>query len=814
MDKFNSIEMQGGYFNEPFKLDFFSNNNQNREKEQKNGRVILIYGENGSGKTSIAEALNNQDTENSIYKVNYYLDDKKLSNYNIPKKNTYVYDEEFIDTKVKYSEKDQKAKNLKAVVMFGEQVDVDKEIDDLSREESELSNNINHEQEKLNNLRKEIDETFDLLKYNLQIDGGWADLERKIRGGAKKASVTKSNINEIFSVTQNVKDIETLKKEFHTRLSLYKSQKSRNAILIDEIEVTLIDYDIFEEIRHLLNKEYKQPIRDSTLKWLEEQLRVRGTVFYEDVIEVMESKNEDQCPYCLQKIDLDQKETVLSQLNQLLDDNIKKLNIKIETYIKLLEENMVKIIETDKYNALGEKVFLDITKINDEIELFNNALEIMCEKLKEKKEKPFLEVEIDFPELKIDEDVNRINHIVREYNNSLLNIEKTKDELLLLNKQIMIKQFSAQYNAYIKKQDEYVQIEHIIEKLERKKEKYIDRIKELRQKKMNINFALEIINDYLTFIFWDNQRLKLKPSDSGGYEVWSKGVHVELSRLSIAERNIISLCYFFSKLKEDKDLKDKTPKLIVIDDPVSSFDSQNRIGIISFIKSRIKHLISENNLNKIILLTHDFFTLIQIEKALSDVNSELINKENYLIYKLQNKKLTIIQTKKYNNITELLCISAFFSFGENSDNLEINIGNMLRRVVEGYFSFNYKYSVTDIFNKAEIVSKIDEERREYYQDKMYRLFLHGESHLEDQVRTGIGNEVEIYISLEEKRNLSKDILCFLYELNDLFIKRHLASINNYTNNELNNSKVLSLIQDHLGRISSFIEENKLYKHKI
>ena len=801
MNRFDSIKIKGGYFDTPCNINFYKinkdNKNKKNNKKQINGRVVLIYGENGSGKTSIANAISRQHVEESEYVLNYYKEQKPLMDYKISPKNIFVYNEEFTNGKVMYDEK-----NLKAIVMFGKQVEIDDKLKKLFEKKRNLEENLKQEEEKLNN--NDSDQQFEFLKTTLQKDGGWADLEKQIQGKTQKASVTKKNIDDIFEEygKEDNTDLDDLRKEFHSKFSLFTNQIRENAECLDRIVIPSVEREIIEEIVTLLKKEYKQPINDNTLKWLEKQLKHRGIEFYREVKKVMSSENEDRCPFCLQKIDSTQKETVLRQLNKLLDDSIKELNKKIDEYIEFLKISKIESIKVEKYRNLGDESINKIHQINDEIKDFNDKLEDLKIKLEEKKDKPFLILELpELPNIEIYDKVDEINQLIDTYNEGLSNIEKTKEELSKLNKKIVAREYGEHYKLYKVIMKQIETIRKNIDKIKKEIIKCNQKIDELNHEKKNTKIALEIINDYLSFIFWDKDRLKLKPSkDEGYYEVWSKGVHVELSKLSIAERNIISLCYFFSTLKEERGLDDKTSKLIVIDDPVSSFDSQNKVGIISFLKSRIKGLIEENTSNKLILLTHDMYTMLQIQKSLDDINSQIINQIKYFIYHLRDKQLKNMNVEKYNYISELICTSAYFAFGEDSDYLGINIGNMLRRIIEGYSNFNYKYSVTDIFNKSEISAKLNKQRIEYYQDKMFRLFLHGESHLEDQIRTGVGNENELFISLEEKKNLSRDILCFLYEIDELFLKRHLAQIAAFTNNKLNDTKVLKHIKEHLEKI--------------
>ena len=50
--------------------------------------------------------------------------------------------------------------------------------------------------------------------------------------------------------------------------------------------------------------------------------------------------------------------------------------------------------------------------------------------------------------------------------------------------------------------------------------------------------------------------------------------------MSLGERNIIALCYFFTQILSNQDIGKlyQDEELVVIDDPISSFDFENKVG--------------------------------------------------------------------------------------------------------------------------------------------------------------------------------------------------------------------------------------------
>lgn len=104
----------------------------------------------------------------------------------------------------------------------------------------------------------------------------------------------------------------------------------------------------------------------------------------------------------------------------------------------------------------------------------------------------------------------------------------------------------------------------------------------------------------------------------------------------------------------------------------------------------------------------------------------------------------------------------------------MTIGNVLRRVLEAYGTFNYRTGIIQLTKDKKILNKINNNRKELYENMLFRLLLNDLSHSEDvskESNTG-GVESERY-SLKEKKEISKLVLCFLYELDNLHLEKHL-----------------------------------------
>ena len=65
---------------------------------------------------------------------------------------------------------------------------------------------------------------------------------------------------------------------------------------------------------------------------------------------------------------------------------------------------------------------------------------------------------------------------------------------------------------------------------------------------------------------------------------------------------------------------------------------------------------------------------------------------------------------------------------------------------------------------------------------MYRLVLNNESHFQDLIRSAPETMLWGHLSVDEKKRMAKDVLCFIYQINKLHLISHL--------NELPNVKIV------------------------
>jgi wobble nucleotide-excising tRNase len=212
-------------------------------------------------------------------------------------------------------------------------------------------------------------------------------------------------------------------------------------------------------------------------------------------------------------------------------------------------------------------------------------------------------------------------------------------------------------------------------------------IKIIKGRLSNEILGLSEFNDKL-WKFLGRNDLSLERRNESGYLVKRNNTEEAKSRsLSEGERTAIALVYFITKLKENGNKIEDT--IIVIDDPVSSFDSNHLFHANFFIKNECE------NAMQLFVLTHNFrFFTLQKEWIKGTNNQHCL----YLIKPIITKNLRNGNIENADNVLDYfdseyhLLFSEVKKFCDNPQTDYITthtIANICRQLLESFLTFKY-----------------------------------------------------------------------------------------------------------------------------
>ena len=147
--------------------------------------------------------------------------------------------------------------------------------------------------------------------------------------------------------------------------------------------------------------------------------------------------------------------------------------------------------------------------------------------------------------------------------------------------------------------------------------------------------VIEYINRLLDIVF-GKEVMQIESAKNHGYYVKNGQELVKPSRLSVGEQNVLSLCYFFATLAQGKifttcvqsenlEFSLIENQIVVLDDPVSSFDDGNKYGITSLLGYLCQSILNKSSKTKLIIMTHDSSFALNMSKMINAIDSNKLS---------------------------------------------------------------------------------------------------------------------------------------------------------------------------------------------
>lgn len=668
----------------------------------------IFFGTNGSGKTSLSAWIAENTTGVRKFDTNYVLDN--ISTVDTMRGVELIVGAERIDTEEMIHNLEEANNNLK------------KRNDKIISEELEYKNKI---YEYMNSTLDEAREKFRLTKKINQKKKAREQTLEALRGWA----------NDIKNLNSDVSSSEDIEKTLNILKSEYDS------ITFDfELSKNVNDERI-EEVAQLLHAEIIRPDYEMTMTlkdWLEKGIELH-------------SHGENICKFCQNKFDSQSiKENILSKLHSNYTSSIESLESN-KTLLKRLKQNLEEQPDVCK----------DIC-VEEAINNFNAAIEIISQKLRSPSE-----IINQVPEF-FDSYLSAIEHIssIKEKFEIQIRIqEKLLENIESVAKSWVGKQILNEYSI------EEVQNQLILYRnsINNNNEAISENEEWITQKRPtgNLKPFAELVNHEFKVIGLD---FKIEISDDT-YIIKSRdNFKICTKDLSEGERRLLGFLHFYYDLYLEPmvSLKDGI-EVVLIDDPITSLDSDNRYYMTELLNSFIDILIKFDK--QIFIFTHssiDFHNFGYSVKQ--DLLKAVISKDvnGYSEIKKENPN----NIKNYSNYYKSNFKQLYnFSKLNNSQIVQfpnsIQFGNKGRLVLESHARSNYclENATTRSFDKLVKFYKIPDNKRDKFKKMLdiINSLSHGLSYYDFEVNN---------ISSKEIRDAIRVLIGVMYQ-ND---KNHVATM--------------------------------------
>ncbi|GAA8064667.1 ATP-binding protein [Helicobacter pylori] len=653
--------------------------------------INFIYGANGSGKTTTSSFLKNL-AENGIEDK---FANSKIAWYNNESLKIEVYNKQFKEEQFRNSQ-------VKGIFTLGKKTNENLEKIEIKKE------SINKENEKkikneaslqvLTQKKEKEEKDFADRCWEKLYKKNEEDFKETLEGFKRKEKFKEKILKEFENDKYNQSEIVGLEKLKEKIEIVFGENQTELALL----ECNLTDFDFIEN--HSIWEQKIVGSGDAAIADLIKKLSNEDWVAWgREYI-----KDNSICPFC-------QKETITEEFKKQLEsyfdtsyqESTETIKENMEHYASITAralERLDKIVETEQKNQQ--------TKLNTES--FKRIVETLKSKIngnqqkmhdKSKEMSRSFELESTKNEIKEIRDlIDTANQQIAKHNEIIKNIKNQKKTCVEQTWKFLVNEFKSDIQEYDKKrcglEKGISNLNEEIRENQEKIKKLENEIRELEKNMMSIKPIVDEINTLLKGYGFTNFGLACT-EDEKSYRIQREDGQLVGETLSEGEVTFITFLYYYHLTKgslEENDISKN--KVLVIDDPISSLDSNILFIVSVLVKDLMKETMEEKtNIKQIIILTHNtyFYKEITSKYDLKRYQGKysfwIINKDNNI------SKIKDYEENPIKNSYELLWQEVKQAKENNIS--WVSLQNVMRRIIEYYFrilgGFKHNHNLSECF---------------------------------------------------------------------------------------------------------------------
>ena len=644
--------------------------------------INVIFGENGTGKTTISRILNAPDNFSDCIV-------EQETGKTLP---VLVYNRDFCNTNL------SELNNIAGVYTLGkDNVENQHMLEAQQKEYQELKDKIEQNKKRINSINNELtklESAFFALCWNdILHSTNYSKFVKIFEGGRNSQKKFAQLI-----ITHYEHRITTQKTLEDLSLS-YDTIFAKEPQPIDVITYTAPDVNDIE-----VNSIWSTPIIGHA------DVDIAGLIKRYDISDwvqkgktIIQHNNLDVCPFCQQPID----ESFIKKLELLFDD---RYDAQRRTLTQL-EERYKSVLNPfiNKCRSILENTelikFFSATSLSENLNKLIVLFRSNTEKITSKILEPSRSISLNQSNDLLNTIISIIEAGIQKINLHNQAIKNIKTERDVLSNEIwsyIVCEHSSAIETFLKSSNNMRSKTQTLESQINDDNQTLQQINaeiiRLKSSMTSIETAIESINATLKFFNLTN--FKLERKDQFRYTIKRYTGEDVNDTLSEGEKTFISFLYFYQLIKGGRTAANTNEdKIVVIDDPISSLDSNILYVVSSLIKELLKDISKDSsNVKQIFILTHNVFFHHDVTQRNRN-NNERDKYAFWILYRTHNvTKAKPFESK--NPITsnysllwhELKRIA-------NDANYDCGIAqNIMRRIYDYYFKFIGHYDDDSIIN--------------------------------------------------------------------------------------------------------------------
>ena len=412
------------------------------------------------------------------------------------------------------------------------------------------------------------------------------------------------------------------------------------------------------------------------------------------------------CPFCQQPtIEEGFKHQLESYFDESFTTSIKKITALIDEYQRLSENSINELTRIEESQKSNNGTKLDIDKFSAYLKTLLSQVNANKVLLAEKTKEPSRNIKLT-PTKEQFENIGKLivsaNDEIKKHNNIVNNFKSEKSGLIQAIWKYVIENNKVdveQYNKKIAGLEKGISTlgADVVEK--RTSYKLLNNeIRNLTKNITSIQPTIDEINKTLQYYGFDNFEIVPSSSNENHYQIKREDGELAESTLSEGEITFITFLYYLQLAKGSTNKETITDeRVLVVDDPISSLDSNVLFVVSTLIKEIIEDIKNDTgNIKQLILLTHNVY----FHKEVSFINGRTKehNQTNYWILR-KNNKVSSVQPFLMKNPIQTSYELLWNEIKNNEHNSSVTIQNTMRRIIENYFKMLGGYKDDDLISK-------------------------------------------------------------------------------------------------------------------
>lgn len=411
------------------------------------------------------------------------------------------------------------------------------------------------------------------------------------------------------------------------------------------------------------------------------------------------------CPFCQQPTITEEFRTQLENyFDSTFTESVNKIGSLADEYSNQIDDvfHTLQQIETTQKQASDSKLNLELFSawLRSLTSQASQNRALIADKKKEPSRPIKLARTVDgFSQ--ISELVKRANDEIEKHNGIVLNFSTEKNNLINAVWRYLVESNKVELQEAIRKLTGLQKgIDALKEKTDKKRTDYKaldNEIKDLTSNVTSVQPTVDEINRTLIFYGFENFEIVPAEGESNHYQIKRENGDLAESTLSEGEVTFITFLYYL-QLAKGAVKKDAITdeRVLIIDDPISSLDSNVLFVVGSLVKRVIKDV--KNNVGSIkqlILLTHNVY--FHKEASFIDARTKECAETHFWILR-KSKNITSAQAYLTRNPIKTSYELLWAEIKVENISI-ITVQNSMRRIIENYFKLLGGYKDIDLVNK-------------------------------------------------------------------------------------------------------------------